>query len=340
MFMSSGDLAAEVGAAQMVINAAAAVQVIRVAQYAGRDEEQDASGAWVEVDHGLGHVSEFAAGCFGPMLAMGPVAAGRKVDVAAGLASRLPLTLTAMSAGDLDSWRATIVATELSDASRESCAAVEALIYPAVLHESPGAVTKRVRRVLARVDADAVRLKAAKERLDRFVHAHPSRVPGLTTWVASLPAADSGACWAAIDDLAHRMHGDDPTRTLEQCRADALVDLMLPNVTVSTTVNLMIPVQTVTVDEPHGSLERDLRVRGRRDLAGTALGHLNPLANTDDFGQPTPDPNWSSRLGRRSAPWATRSPASVSSAATWSPRSWRSSTPASPGSCSTNAPAS
>ncbi|MDP9465460.1 MAG: 13E12 repeat family protein [Actinomycetota bacterium] len=250
MFMPSVDLAAEVDAAQMVINAASAVQAIRVAQYAGRDEEQDASGAWVEVDHGLGHVSEFAADCFGPMLAMGPVAAGRKVDVAAALSSRLPVTLAAMSAGDLDSWRATIIATELSDASRESSAAVEALIYPAVLDESPGAVTKRVRRILARVDADAVRLKAAKERLDRFVHAHPSRVPGLTTWVASLPAADSAACWAAIDDLAHRMHGDDPTRTLEQCRADALVDLMLTNVAVTTTVTLMIPVQTVTVDEP------------------------------------------------------------------------------------------
>ena len=68
------------------------------------------------------------------------------------------------------------------------------------------------------------------------MHAYPSHVPGLTSWVASLPAADSAACWAAIDDLAHRMHGDDPTRTLEQCRADALVDLMLTNVTVATTV--------------------------------------------------------------------------------------------------------
>ena len=36
------------------------------------------------------------------------------------------------------------------------------------------------------------------------MQAYPSRVPGLTTWVASLPAADSAACWAAIDDL------DDP----------------------------------------------------------------------------------------------------------------------------------
>ena len=139
-----------------------------------------------------------------------------------------------------------------------------------MLSEAPGAVTKRVRRVLARIDADALRVKAAKERLDRFVHAYPSHVPGLTTWVASLPAADSAACWAAIDDLAHRMHGDDPTRTLEQCRADALVDLMLTNVEVTTTVTLMIPVQTVTVDEPADALERDLIVCGQGN--GSAVG--------------------------------------------------------------------
>jgi hypothetical protein len=132
-------------------------------------------------------------------------------------------------------------------------------------------------------------------------------VPGLTTWVASLPAADSAACWAAIDDLAHRMHGDDPSRTLEQCRADALVDLMLTNVAVTTTVTLMIPVQTATVDEPDGSLERDLLNRSEnpghaRDAgesadagngagAGAGSSFHHPLAGTDDFGQPTPDPN-------------------------------------------------
>ncbi|MHB8297203.1 MAG: DUF222 domain-containing protein, partial [Dermatophilaceae bacterium] len=230
------DLAAEVDGAQQVINAASAVQATRVAQYAAREQEQDGSGAWVEVDHGPGHVGEFASDCFGPMLAMGPVAASRKVDTAAALAAKLPLTLAAMSTGHLDSWRATIIATELAEASAASCALVEAQVYPGVLDEAPGAVTKRVRRVLARVDADALRVKAAKERLDRFVRAYPSHVPGLTTWVASLPAADSAACWAAIDDLAHRMRGDDPTRTLEQCRADALVDLMLTNVTVTTTV--------------------------------------------------------------------------------------------------------
>jgi hypothetical protein len=215
-YLPSADLAAEVDAAQQVINAASAVQTIRVAQYAAREQEQDSCGAWAEVDHGLGHVSEFASDAFGPALAMGFIAAGRKVEAAAALAAKLPATLAAMSAGALDPWRATIIATQLAEANVTSCAQVEALIYPAVLAETPGAVTRRVRRVLARVDTDALRLKAAKERLDRFVHAYPSQVPGLTTWVASLPAADSAACWAAIDALAHQMSGADPTRTMEQ----------------------------------------------------------------------------------------------------------------------------
>ena len=106
------DLTAAVDGAQRVINAAGAVQALRVAQYAGREQEQDPLGAWVEVDHGLGHVSEFAPDCFGPMLSMGFVAAGRKVATAAALAAKLPATLAAMAAGDLDSWRATIIATE------------------------------------------------------------------------------------------------------------------------------------------------------------------------------------------------------------------------------------
>ena len=274
--MACRDLGAEVDGAQQVINAASAVQALRVAQYAGRVTVQDRAGGWVEVDYGLGHVSEFASDCFGPMLSMSPSAAGRKVETAVALASRLPVTLGAMCAGDLDSWRATIIATELVEASEQSCAQVEALIFPAVLGECPGAVTRRVRRVLAAVDADAVRAKAAKERLERFVKAYPSRVAGLTMWVASLPAADSAACWAAIDDLAHRMRGDDPSRTLGQCRADALVDLMLGNATVSTTVTLMIPVQTMTVDEPDDALERDLLARAGHGTTATAAGRAGP----------------------------------------------------------------
>jgi HNH endonuclease len=95
---------------------------------------------------------------------------------------------------------------------------------------------------------------------------------------------------------------------LEQCRADALVDLMLTNVSVATTVSLMIPVQTVTVEEPQGSRERDLLAREGESASGGGAGGggagaqggaasgsrswcEDRLAATDDFGQPAVDPN-------------------------------------------------
>ena len=84
-------------------------------------------------------------------------------------------------AWDLDSWPATIVATEVGAASRERCAAVEALIFPGVLDEAPGAVTRRVRRVarvLGNVDADALRTEAAKERWTGLCTPTPARCPG------------------------------------------------------------------------------------------------------------------------------------------------------------------
>ena len=59
------------------------------------------------------------------------------------------------------------------------------------------------------------------------------------------------------------------------------VDLMLANVTVTTTVNIMVPVQTLTVNEPDGGRERDLLTRnnnaGERLLAEEAnRAHENP----------------------------------------------------------------
>ena len=62
-----------------------------------------------------------------------------------------------------------------------------------------------------------------------------SDLPGMTEWAVTLPAADAARCWAAVDELAHRRHRDDPEVTLDQARADALVDLLLGQADVSTT---------------------------------------------------------------------------------------------------------
>lgn len=238
------DLATEIVAAQQVMNAAAAVQTLRLAQYAAREQTQDpATGTWGEVDHPLGHVADLVGCDIGPLLAMSPRTATHRVATAAFLAATLPATLAAMGTGALDSFRASLIADELSEATPATCAAVEALIHPKVTTETPGKVRARTRRALARIDADAIRAKAAKARLERFVRTYPAPVPGLTEWVAALPTAESARCWAAIDALAHRTHQEDPTRTLAQCRADALVDLLCGNATITTTLNLTIGIQ-------------------------------------------------------------------------------------------------
>jgi hypothetical protein len=185
-----------------------------------------------------------------PMLGLTSRGAEERVRTAAGLVSRLPGVLAAMGAGELDAWRASIVVAETAEATPEACARVEAMVLPRICAESGGRVRARVRRALARVDADAVRVRAARARLERSVRVFPSHVVGLSEWVAVLPAHESALCKAAVEDHACALRAEDPDLSADQARADALVDLILARVEVATTVHLTMPVETLTVDAP------------------------------------------------------------------------------------------
>lgn len=244
--LTDADLAGDIGALQQVISAATAAQTVRIAQFAARDEQQDPTGPFVEVDLGLGHVAEFAADTLAPMLGMSHGPAQRRVHTAAKLASALPRTMRALADAELDPFRAQLIADELALADRSACAEVEELIHPGVCADTPTQVRRRVRQALASVDPDAVAARAARARLERFVTTRAGQVPGITEWWAHLPAEDSVKCWAAIDALAHRRRQDDPTLTLDQCRADAFMDLILGRTTIETTLTLTLPVQAFT----------------------------------------------------------------------------------------------
>ena len=66
------------------------------------------------------------------------------------------------------------MAAETAEATAEACARVEGMVLPRICSETGGRVRARVRRALARVDADAVRVRAAKARLERSVRVFPS----------------------------------------------------------------------------------------------------------------------------------------------------------------------
>ena len=75
----------------------------------------------------------------------------------------------------------------------------------------------------------------------RQVRVSPGEQAGLTHWDAQLPAEASVAMWAAVETLAAQYRAGNPDLTVAQSRADALADLVLSDVHVSTTATLIIP---------------------------------------------------------------------------------------------------
>ena len=93
--------------------------------------------------------------------------------------------------------------------------------------------------------ADQVREAQRRHRRDRCVEVSPGP-DGTTTWWAQLPAAASAQAWAAVTALGETYAADDPTITTDQARADAFLDLLLTNATVTASVTLGIPVITTS----------------------------------------------------------------------------------------------
>ena len=239
--LSDPELVERVEAAQRVANMAFAVQAVRMAQYAAREDVFLEDGTVGQRDRPLGHVSEFAAGVVGPALGLSPAGADAKVRVAARLAGVMRGTLGAVAVGDLDEWRATVLVRELRDASPEVIAAVEEAVLPKAVRETAGQVRNRARRELAKVDPEVLAERVRRCREERGLWRRPGE-PGVSEWLAVLPNETSAACWAAVDELARRYRADGDARTLDQARADAMADLVLGNATVTTTLTIAVPV--------------------------------------------------------------------------------------------------
>ncbi len=77
----------------------------------------------------------------------------------------------------------------------------------------------------------------------------PADQAGLTHWDALLPTDASVSMWAAMETLAAQYRADNPELTVAQSRADALIDLVLSDVQVSTTATLIIPTASAPTAE-------------------------------------------------------------------------------------------
>lgn len=132
----------------------------------------------------------------------------------------------------------------LGDPDDEDAAGTEQVNVDLLARSSTEQARRRTARILAGLDPVADRKARNRRRRDRIgVFAHPDDEPGLTHLHAILPSEVAAKIMAAINQLAKDLHTDTrTTKTLSECRADAIADLILGNANVTTQLVVQVPV--------------------------------------------------------------------------------------------------
>jgi len=279
--MSPDELFEVTGELQGAANAVEGAQLVAIA-HAGSHETRLTERGPVEVHHELGYIDQMTSSEVSLATGVGQWAAGRKVGLAAALSSRFPRLLAKVVAGELAGVNAQKVVSVCDGLDEQACAAVESVLADRLVGMDPARVTTVARRVATRVAADQVAATTVKNKGDRCVQVSPGP-DGTTNWWAQLPAGRSAAAWEAVTSLGDEYAAKDPSLTLDQARADAFLDLVLTNVTVTAKVTLGIPVITGVEGEAardsaiaahaaegaHAG-DEDAETRGSDDIDGAA----------------------------------------------------------------------
>lgn len=252
------------GELQGLLNAVDGAQLIAIAHAASHETRLTDRGP-TQVRHPVGFVDAMAGSEVSLLTGTGQWAAARRVGLAARSAERFPRLLEMVVAGDLPSATVQKVVSTCEGLDATACAAVEAVLVERLADLDPSRVTGVTRRIATRVAADQLAAAERKGRRVRCVEVSPGP-DGSTQWWALLPADRSAAAWAAVRSLADTYTVEDPSLTVDQARADALLDLLLSNVDVTAKVTIGIPVIT----GPEGEAARDAAVAEREADGGSA----------------------------------------------------------------------
>jgi hypothetical protein len=174
-----------------------------------------------------GHlVDEFAADELAPLLRISRGAARAQLDLAIELTQRLPDTVRALERGELDLYKARIVATHTHPLTETQAAAVERLVLPRVSTQTPGQLQAALRRAVLQVDPNGAEARRTARVQERAVQLRPGEDSTAELRATHLDAADAVAAYQQLDAFARAM-GTGDGRTMDQRRADAMIDLIL-----------------------------------------------------------------------------------------------------------------
>ncbi|MCU1605117.1 MAG: endonuclease [Modestobacter sp.] len=192
--------------------------------------------------HGLEDVSE----SFVPELALirgcSEHEAERVAVEALVLVRHLPASWEALHEGRLDERKAAVLVELLGPVSREVAEEVQRRVLDDVETRTAPQLRARVRRLLARLDADALEKRREEAALRADVRHRPVG-DGMSQLTVDLPTPLAAACADACDQYAQMLRADGDQRPIGALRAAAAADLILrpwdarPAVTANLTVH-------------------------------------------------------------------------------------------------------
>jgi len=233
-----------------VVAAAQAAQLRLLARFARLRPAEQAGGR---------QFSEFAADEIAPALRISRNAALTQLSLATQLENRLPRTLAALGRGEIDLSRARVLCDVTSTARPEHAAAVEDRVLGRASVQTAPQLRQAARRALISVDPDGAARRHQTQRRLRSVQFLPCD-DGMAELRAYLPAFDATAIYQRLGAIARQAKVPGETRTADQRRADAFIDLLLSSTSggstqVTTQVQVTVAASTLRgADQRSGDL--------------------------------------------------------------------------------------
>ena len=196
---------------------------------AGADPSPGSPGArrsgWA-VDAGYDGASEFFTAELSAVLNLGRGTAAHRYGRAHTWTTKLPATLAALRAGELDERRASQLADVLQHTTAHVAGQVEATLIGEATALSVARLKARAIEELLRLDAAAADERRAAAERAADVHLYPSATDGRTTLAADLPTDEAVECHDLVDQLASMLKADGDDRPIGALRAHVLSTLI------------------------------------------------------------------------------------------------------------------
>jgi hypothetical protein len=187
-------------------------------------------------------LNEYTSDELAVVLCMTMNTACKRLDLALDLTQRLPATLAAMDAGDLDLPRAQAIADATRRITPELAQAIEDELLPEAIGLNPAQLRRAAAKAVQRADPAGAEARHQDRRLDRCVEIVPA-TEGMAELYACLPAEDATRIKVRLDAYAKAQPKTDH-RTVDQRRADILTDLLLTRA--AGTINAVVHVTAPT----------------------------------------------------------------------------------------------